>query len=117
MAAGGYVLDPRRWGVDPHAEGYLLNAAQNLGWVAATGFGPAPLTWAEIKAYGDCTGDLINPWEFQTVRDMSEAYLAGYTSKDGIDPAKWLCYEGCLLPLVLPANRDATRLLIKSMEA
>lgn len=39
------------------------------GWV--------PLSFAEIHAFGQATGRLSTPWEHETIRAMSEAYIVG----------------------------------------
>ena len=39
------------------------------GWMA--------LPYVEMNAYGKATGRLSTPWEHETVRAMSEAYVAG----------------------------------------
>lgn len=39
------------------------------GWI--------PLPYAELSAYGEATGRLSTPWEYETVRAMSEAYVGG----------------------------------------
>lgn len=36
-----------------------------------------PVRWSEIKAYADLTGALTTPWEFETLRAMSQAYCVG----------------------------------------
>ncbi|WP_377707181.1 hypothetical protein [Paracoccus fontiphilus] len=36
-----------------------------------------PLPYAELEAYGRVTGRLSTPWEYETVRGMSEAYVSG----------------------------------------
>lgn len=39
--------------------------------------GWTPLPYVELLAYGGATGRLSTPWEYETVRAMSEAYVAG----------------------------------------
>ena len=104
------------WGVSDTVEGYLLTSAQNLGWTTGTGFGPSPLTWAEIDAYARCTGDLKEPWEFQTIRDMSMAYIVGYQSDSTVDPAEWTRYKGLMMPIVLPLDAGRVKVTAKVVE-
>ena len=110
------ALNPLDWGVSASVEGYLLTSAQNLGWCMPTGFGPAPLTWAEIYAYGQATGDLKEPWEYQVVRDMSVAYLAGHLSEVGVDPAEWILYKGLMMPLLPLRDKGRARLAQVTVE-
>ena len=42
------------------------------------------LSWSEIHAYSQLTGNLSDPWEAETVRSMSIAYLDGLNT--GEDP-------------------------------
>lgn len=39
--------------------------------------GWTPLPYVEMRAYGEATGRLSTPWEYETLRAMSEAYVAG----------------------------------------
>ena len=117
--ASGYDLSPLRWGVDKSAEGYLLEAMQNLGWCQSGGMDAAPLSWAEIKAYADCTRDLSEPWEFQTLRDMSMAYLRGYRADlHAEDPAVQPRHvELGIAPIVHVFDRDVARMLVADADA
>jgi hypothetical protein len=56
---------------------YLADAFGEIGRITSTGFGPVPLTWAEIDAYARQTGTLSEPWEARCLRAMSHAYLEG----------------------------------------
>ena len=44
----------------------------------------SPLTWLELGAYCDQTGDLGQPWENKTVIELSREYVSGYNI--GINP-------------------------------
>lgn len=44
------------------------------GWV--------PLPWTELRAFGDSSGRISDPWEYETLSAMSEAYVAGLTDVD-----------------------------------
>lgn len=61
----------------PDMDHYLAETIQSLGWVSP---GPAPLPAAEIKAWAECTGETLTPWEFETVRMMSQAFIGGANS-------------------------------------
>ncbi|MDQ7776282.1 MAG: hypothetical protein Q4615_10515 [Paracoccus aminovorans] len=39
--------------------------------------GWTPLPYFELRSYGKATGRLSTPWEYETVRAMSEAYVSG----------------------------------------
>lgn len=39
--------------------------------------GWTPLPYVEMRAYGEATGRLSTPWEYETLRAMSEAYVSG----------------------------------------
>lgn len=52
-----------------------------------------PLPYAELEAYGRTTGRLSTPWEYETVRAMSEAYVSGLV-------------EGRDLLSIMPVERD-----------
>ena len=86
-------------------------AAQSLGWVMNTGFGPAPLSWTEIRAFAKSTKAISKPWEFEAIRAMSVAYLSALDND--LDPAKSKQYAGILLPLVLPTNPQEAKLVMK----
>ena len=119
LLSSGFDLNPLRWGVEQGTGGYLLEAMQNIGWCGSSGFGPEPLSWAEIKAYADCSGDLEHPWEFQTLRDMSAAYIRGYNSDQGAaDPVTQPRYADLHMePLVHVFDRDAARVLAADNDA
>ena len=72
----------------------LLAAFGALGCVSPAGMGGfIPLPFAELRAYGQATGRLSTPWEYETIRAMSEAYLAGLA-------------EGRDLLSIMPIDRD-----------
>lgn len=52
----------------------------DLGPVTSDGFGLRPPTWAEIKAFGEATTALCEPWEYRALRSMCIAYLSGLRS-------------------------------------
>jgi hypothetical protein len=62
----------------PAVDHHLIEVMQSLGWVADR----APLTAVEIGAWADGTGESLTPWEFETIRAMSRAFVAGLRAKD-----------------------------------
>lgn len=65
------------------AGSYLLAAFVELGCATPTGFGLAPLAFAEIRAFGELTGDIVEGWEAILVRRMSLAYIAEMKRGEG----------------------------------
>ena len=39
---------------------------------------PCPLTWSDLWTYGQATGAIDEPWEYEALQAMSRAYLDGY---------------------------------------
>lgn len=37
----------------------------------------APVTWLDLWAYGQATGAVSEPWEYEALQAMSRAYLDG----------------------------------------
>lgn len=58
---------------------YLISALVEIGFVESGANGPTPVSWRELTAYGDATGEVSKPWEFRTLRAMSVAYLDGHS--------------------------------------
>jgi hypothetical protein len=49
-----------------------------LGWATPMPMGGCvPLAWGEIYAFGQATERISNPWEYELVHTMSDAYVAG----------------------------------------
>lgn len=40
-----------------------------------TGFGPAPLSFSEIDAFCRLTGERLDFWEIDAIRELDDAYL------------------------------------------
>jgi len=79
---------------DDLERGDLLTACASMGYAAPAGMGGwMPLPWAELEAFGRCTGRISTPWEHETVRAMSMAYVSGLV-------------EGRDLFSVVPIERD-----------
>lgn len=100
-------MDPADW-IDRQVSGYLLDAANELGWASSNGMGLSPLPWGEIMAYAAATGRTFAPWEARALRAMSEAYVMGYNSDINIDPARWGRFAGALVPLIPMSNETVT---------
>lgn len=67
-------------GIEPplpelYAAAHLVQHLFDVGPVAVGGMGPAPLTFAEITAWQAACGVPLRPWEAQTLRAMSVAYV------------------------------------------
>ena len=69
---------------------YLLNAMHDAGAFTQSDMGGvASLTWLELGAYCNQTGELGEPWENKTVIELSREYVSGYnigTNPLGIPP-------------------------------
>lgn len=60
------------------AGAYLFDALISAGLCTWGAMGdPMPLSWAEIWAFGQATRAVSEPWEFETLAEMSRAYVAG----------------------------------------
>ncbi len=42
---------------------------------SSSGFGPNPISWAEIEAYSRLNWLFLDPWEVDTIRSLDEAYM------------------------------------------
>jgi hypothetical protein len=56
---------------------YMLDALRSIGFVHNTGFGEGPFPWSELDAFARCSNRISEPWEYETLRDMSAHYIAG----------------------------------------
>jgi hypothetical protein len=54
---------------------YLFMHLQALGYYTNTGMGLSPLSYTEIKAYCDLTGNEFTPDEVTIIRNMSQLYV------------------------------------------
>jgi len=63
-------------GIETDLEGaYLLDALFTVGPTEYRAGEEGPITWQELRAYGDATHRLAEPWEFEAVMSMSRAYF------------------------------------------
>lgn len=56
---------------------HLMDALSDLGFHESSGFGPKPVSWGELLAFGQATSQVSEPWEFRALAKMSRAYCAG----------------------------------------
>ena len=63
---------------------YLMNWFDDLMLPGGYGFGPFPLEYVEIEAYGRVMKLGLRVWEIETLRDMSEAYCVAYARREKI---------------------------------
>lgn len=52
-----------------------------------TGFGPAPVAYAELWAWCTLTGVMLDPFEVECIMALDAAYLAARAEKGGSDGA------------------------------
>ena len=63
-------------GIESGIEGqYLLDALFAVGPTDWTGDREGPITWQELRAYGEATAALAEAWEYEAVMAMSRAYF------------------------------------------
>lgn len=55
---------------------YLLDWLFEVGPVMLGGMAQAPLTFQEIESWARQTGRILSPWESQTMRALSQAFIA-----------------------------------------
>jgi hypothetical protein len=48
----------------------------------STGFGPAPLSWADIEAWSRVTGTPVDPWEARAIRAIDDAIIEATRGDD-----------------------------------
>lgn len=67
---------------------HLLGELEEMGWCESGGFGPAPLSAQELRAWAWGTGQRWDEWEFRALRQASAAYCAQLARKDAPEPAQ-----------------------------
>ena len=67
--------EPRGKGATLHEPPWLVEVAMDCGLSAQTGFGPAVITWQEIKAWQDVTGQR-GIWLAQIIRGLSTVFVS-----------------------------------------
>ena len=56
---------------------YLVDALAELRFADSFQGGLRSVSWTEIKAYGELTEAISEPWEARMLKGMSEAYVTG----------------------------------------
>lgn len=79
-ANGGEPLMP-----EPGDAAYLLGYWQAAGWCGQGFNGPVPMTAAELRAWSEGAGIELDPWQFQTVLEMSRAWVNESHAADKMD--------------------------------
>lgn len=54
-----------------------------VGLSEATGFGPAPVSWASLVAWATLVGARLAPWEAKAIRGASEAFVGEHVRSSG----------------------------------
>ena len=70
---------------DPGDAEYLLSYWYDVGMVQPGGMSAHRLSSAELVAWQQTTGLELTPWEFQTLRSMSVAYLSQASASEASD--------------------------------
>jgi hypothetical protein len=89
-AAGGEPLMP------PVDAEYIVSYWQDLGLCGAGAMGAAPLSASEIDAWARLGAVELEPWEFNTLRQMSQHYISSLhesESPDALPPFGSLAQE------------------------
>lgn len=82
---GGEILPPLCKYGDLLAEWFM-----SVGPTMQSGMGHVPVSWAEIEAWKTLTGNDIDPWEAETLREASIQYSVQlFRSTDKICQAPW----------------------------
>jgi hypothetical protein len=69
---------------------YLLAHLMEAGPVMSGGMGPAPLTFAELRAWQDMVGVELQPWEAKLMRKLSVEFASESQQATAHDrPAPW----------------------------
>ena len=77
----------------PNPAPHIIDRLIEMGITEAAGMGAAPLSWATIAAWQQCTCVRLAPWEARLIRRLSSAYLAENRAAESENrPAPW--YSG-----------------------
>lgn len=68
--------------------GHLVEILFDIGPATSTGFGPAPISEAELAAWQFNRGIRLRPWECETIRRLSREYvrMMHLAEKQGMPP-------------------------------
>lgn len=70
-------------GIEKGIEGeYLLDALFAVGPTEYRAGEESPISWSELGAYAQATGDISEPWELRAVMSMSRAYFRAKMDKN-----------------------------------
>lgn len=73
------------------AAGHLVDVLWQIGPSMPTGMGAAPISFGEMQAWQQQTGNELGSWEVRTLRRMSAAYVAQAEESRRRDcPPPWL---------------------------
>ncbi len=59
------------------SEEEVFSVFTDMGLCSNTASGLEPFSWAEIKAFSELVGDLLDPGDFVTLKMMSEDFVRG----------------------------------------
>lgn len=65
----------------PRPTSDLANIADEIGLYMAGGMDVVPLSAQEVRAWCEMMGETLSPWEFRTLRLMSQSYVSGLKSE------------------------------------
>jgi hypothetical protein len=69
------VFDP------PEEVAHLWFWFQDLCQGRTGGFGPSPLSWADIHSWSILTGNELRPWELRMIRALDRSWLKVFSPK------------------------------------
>jgi len=55
---------------------FLIDCCRKCGMISRTGFGAAPLSWTEIKAWSELSGIILEHEEYEAVHLISASYAS-----------------------------------------
>jgi hypothetical protein len=64
---------------------YLVDYLMEVGPTMPGGFGPAPLSYSELRAWQDTMGIQLTPWEAQTLRRLSTTWIVSSRAAEAPD--------------------------------
>lgn len=82
---------PHRRMPDAGIADYLLQELFLIGICSSGANGPVPLTWSELKSYTELASVEFDPWECETLIELSRAYVSGLlAARDANMPPPYL---------------------------
>lgn len=55
---------------------FLIECTRKCGMISVAGMGVVGLSWAEIKAWSELSGTALEYWEFEVIKELSDAFAA-----------------------------------------